>query len=213
MSVAAGVLNPASSRAPDGPVGLPKLISAEQFEEREFENLARQLFQHPERRRIFFASTGSETTLLNLCERLGRTVATIYGGPVALVHGLNVSQAELERLDNGSRTAASGVSDPFADKVFHLPAEAFQTKFWGAEEERGGSEFNYVLFGAKITDSAAPLFGKACDGAVLVLTANLTRREAALRAREILLSWNVKLLGAVLNNRTFPVPESIYRRL
>jgi Mrp family chromosome partitioning ATPase len=70
-----------------------------------------------------------------------------------------------------------------------------------------------VIFGASIHDGAAPLFCKASDGAVLVITANQTRREAAVRAKEILLSWNAQLLGAVLDNRAFPVPESIYRRL
>lgn len=73
--------------------------------------------------------------------------------------------------------------------------------------------FDYLILGATVADDATPLFCKACDGAVLVITANQTRREAALRAKEILHGWNVQLLGAVLDNRTFPVPESIYRRL
>jgi hypothetical protein len=48
---------------------------------------------------------------------------------------------------------------------------------------------------------------------VLVLTANRTRRESALRAREYLLHCNAELLGTVLDERTYPVPEAIYRRL
>jgi len=47
----------------------------------------------------------------------------------------------------------------------------------------------------------------------LVVEANLTRREVARKAKESLESANVRLLGAVLNNRTFPIPETIYRNI
>jgi Mrp family chromosome partitioning ATPase len=48
---------------------------------------------------------------------------------------------------------------------------------------------------------------------VLVLTANHTRRESALRAKEQLLQCNAELLGAVLDGRTFPIPKAVYQRL
>jgi Mrp family chromosome partitioning ATPase len=51
------------------------------------------------------------------------------------------------------------------------------------------------------------------DGVVLVLEANSTPRDMARRVKEKLANTNVSLLGVVLNNRTYPIPESIYRRL
>jgi Mrp family chromosome partitioning ATPase len=48
---------------------------------------------------------------------------------------------------------------------------------------------------------------------VLVLEANNTRREAAMRVTEQLNMAQIKVLGAVLNKRTFPIPEPLYRRL
>jgi len=48
---------------------------------------------------------------------------------------------------------------------------------------------------------------------VLVLEANSTRKEAALMVMESLHAAQIKVLGAVLNKRTFPIPESLYRRL
>jgi Mrp family chromosome partitioning ATPase len=48
---------------------------------------------------------------------------------------------------------------------------------------------------------------------VLVLEANATRRDATARITERLYAMQVKVLGAVLNKRTFPIPESLYRRL
>jgi len=51
------------------------------------------------------------------------------------------------------------------------------------------------------------------DGLVVVLEANATRREAAVRITDTLRASNVRVLGAVLNKRTFPIPESVYSLL
>ena len=60
-------------------------------------------------------------------------------------------------------------------------------------------------------DAAA--VAKVCDGIIIVLEANSTRREAARKMTENLQMTNTPILGVVLNKRTFPVPESLYRRL
>jgi Mrp family chromosome partitioning ATPase len=52
-----------------------------------------------------------------------------------------------------------------------------------------------------------------CEGVVLVLKANSTRRIAAQKVIQRLRAANVSLLGTVLSNRQFPVPDAIYRRL
>jgi len=41
----------------------------------------------------------------------------------------------------------------------------------------------------------------------------VTRREAARTAKENLFAANVNVLGAVLNNHAFSIPETLYRRL
>jgi len=46
-----------------------------------------------------------------------------------------------------------------------------------------------------------------------VLEANATRRESALRIAETLRATQIRVLGAVLNKRTFPIPEGLYNRL
>jgi len=45
------------------------------------------------------------------------------------------------------------------------------------------------------------------------LQANTTRRETARKVKQEMEAASVRLLGAVLNERTFPIPESIYSRL
>jgi Mrp family chromosome partitioning ATPase len=47
----------------------------------------------------------------------------------------------------------------------------------------------------------------------MVLEANSTRRITARKAKKTLEDGNVRVLGTVLNNRTFPIPEKIYRLL
>lgn len=77
------------------------------------------------------------------------------------------------------------------------------------------AEFDYVLLDGPpvnlYVDST--LLGKMAEGVVLVLEANATRREAARKARQSLESAGVRVYGAVLNKRTFPVPALIYRSL
>jgi hypothetical protein len=76
-------------------------------------------------------------------------------------------------------------------------------------------EFDYTILqgpAAALRDEAA-LLASLCDGVVLVLQANATHRKAAQRVKERLHAANARLLGAVLSERTFPIPEAIYQRL
>jgi Mrp family chromosome partitioning ATPase len=52
-----------------------------------------------------------------------------------------------------------------------------------------------------------------CDGVILVLKAHATHRAVAQKVKETLQAANVRVLGVVLSGRTFPIPESFYRRL
>jgi capsular exopolysaccharide synthesis family protein len=76
-------------------------------------------------------------------------------------------------------------------------------------------EFDFVIVDAppltRYADAIA--LGHLSDGMVLVIEANSTRREAALLAVENLRSGRIPILGAVLNKRTFPIPEKVYSRL
>lgn len=91
-----------------------------------------------------------------------------------------------------------------------LTAEKFQLRL--AQLRR---EFAYVLVDAPPFDGRADaiFLGKLADGVVLVLEANVTRREVARIAKETFEAAQVHLLGAVLNKRTFPVPAWLYNRL
>jgi polysaccharide biosynthesis transport protein len=77
------------------------------------------------------------------------------------------------------------------------------------------SMFDYVLVDAPAMNGSreAVVLGGACDGVVLVLRANSSRRETARGAVREFQTAKVNVLGAVLNQRKFPIPQSIYNRL
>jgi Mrp family chromosome partitioning ATPase len=77
------------------------------------------------------------------------------------------------------------------------------------------SEFETVLIDAPPASlySDAVQLGRLSDGVVLVLQGNTTRRESALSVKDSFDAANVRLLGAVLNKRTFPIPQKLYNRL
>jgi polysaccharide biosynthesis transport protein len=76
-------------------------------------------------------------------------------------------------------------------------------------------EFGYVVIdGPPLSTYADGIgLGHLTEGIVLVLEANATRREGALQVTERLRSMNLKVLGAVLNKRTFPIPAFLYNRI
>lgn len=75
--------------------------------------------------------------------------------------------------------------------------------------------FRYVVVhsGSLWLNADAMLISKWTDGVVLILEAHSTRRDSARRIKESLAVANAKVLGVVLNNRTYPIPETLYSRL
>jgi len=77
------------------------------------------------------------------------------------------------------------------------------------------AEFRYVLMdvGPVNTCNHAMVLGGLTDGIVLVLKAHASRRDSARQTIQQLHALKVRMLGAVLNQRTFPIPERVYKRL
>ena len=76
-------------------------------------------------------------------------------------------------------------------------------------------DFDFIIIDAPPLNrySDAVILGQHSNGVVLVLEADSTRREAASKVATTLRSANVPILAAVLNKRTYPIPEKIYSRL
>jgi Mrp family chromosome partitioning ATPase len=76
-------------------------------------------------------------------------------------------------------------------------------------------DFDFVIIDAPPLTrySDALVLSQHSEGLVVILEAQVTRREAASVAVSNLRAANVPILAAVLNKRTFPIPEKIYSRL
>jgi len=81
------------------------------------------------------------------------------------------------------------------------------------EELRNAYRYVIVHSGPLWLNADAMMFSKWTDGVVLILEADRTRRDTARRIKESLAVANAKVLGVVLNNRSYPIPEPLYSRL
>lgn len=91
-----------------------------------------------------------------------------------------------------------------------LPGTDLKTRL---AELRSGFEFVLIDAPPANNSADAAVIGQFVDAAILVVEADQTRRASAKHARDLLADANVRLLGTVLNNRSFPIPESVYRKL
>jgi hypothetical protein len=73
--------------------------------------------------------------------------------------------------------------------------------------------FKYVVIASPIYFDRVPALPSfAADGIVLIVEANSTRREMVREVMEELQIVGTRVLGVVLNNRSFPIPDAIYRK-
>ncbi len=75
------------------------------------------------------------------------------------------------------------------------------------------TEFDFCILCCAPVSWLTASIGRTCDGLVLVLSANKTRRIVAAQIKNQLNRAQVPLLGSVLAERRFPVPQGLYRSL
>jgi Mrp family chromosome partitioning ATPase len=169
-----------------------------------------------------------------MCSRAAEVLASLVAGSVCVVDA-NLREPGLHRFF-GVEDAGTGLTnalqqnDPINSLVrrihenLWLLSSGDQAEEWtsllGSDRTRARiqelrAEFDYVLIDAPAANPGNDVIslGKSSDGVVMVLKANESRKEVARKAVKDLGNSGVKVLGAVLNNRTFPIPDRIYRRL
>jgi len=172
------------------------------------------------RRHILFLAADEETRALELCESAALALAELTANGVAVVGGA-LLPPEAKKPPHSIAEASFWRTHafPLSERVWRLPAWLFCDRIGqqNSDHRRPPSEFlnvfDYFLFAARPGSGELPVFCGVCDAAVLVVTANRTRRDSAISARDQLARYKVPLLGAVLNDRVFEIPEAIYRRL
>ncbi len=199
--------------------------------------LVQRLFVFPNSRAprlIVFSSVDKANGSSEICLRTGQVLATHVSGSVCLVDG-NLRGPLLHRLLGVDRFPELTDASVRLDSTQDFAVRVAGTNLWVVPPDSPELEssdmfasdqlwlrmaelrekFDYVLIDAPpITSCAdAVLLGQKADGLILVVEAHCTRRETARKAKETLQDAKVNLLGAVLNNRTFPIPEALYHKL
>lgn len=185
-------------------------------------------------RAIIFAGIDPGTGCTRICVEAARTLAANTSGSVCLVEA-NFRTPSLPNFfgvpsHRGLADALAGEGDIRSYSTQLQPQNLWLLSSGAVTSRSSGllnsdclklrlqelkKEFDHVVIDAPALnlygDTVA--MGRIADGVVIVLQADATRRESALKALETLRGANIEVLGAVLNRRTFPIPDFLYRRL
>lgn len=202
----------------------------------ELARLVRMVFLLPgkeSRRVVLFTAAASGDGCSSICVGVAEALAAQAEQPVCIVDSnLRFPSLHLCLGVENHRGLSEALSDggPIRDYVHKLPApnlwllpsgesslavDAMSYSRLVARIVGLRQEFRYVLMDSppvNVYSDAIPL-GQSADGVILVVGANSTRREAARKAKECFESAGARLLGVVLNKRTYPIPQAVYDRL
>jgi protein-tyrosine kinase len=236
VSASVGVLQASdvigAARETTGEVAQQPLISREaklwkpgEFAREQIRGLVRRVFFSGTKpaRQVVFSAVEPHIDVVTICDQVARALAIETRGPVGLMGRERVS------VD-----AALGVSferPAFIKSSFNQLA----SNLWYVERSSAGeddnqpgtvshwlsclaelrSEFEYVVIEGPVAgmSSEAVLLGQMTDGIILVLGAHRTRKATAQKIKQSLEGAQSRILGTVLSERQFPIPEGIYSRL
>lgn len=187
-------------------------------------------------RRVFFASGGEpvkqvvfsaaepNTKVADICDQVGRALALETPADVAIV-GREQQVGQTYQSHSYYRTSAAIKSrtTQSAVNLWRVPGfgmcefgeQSGTGPYWLSRLAELRNEFEYSVIQGPVAgvSSESAVLGQLADGIILVLKAHSTRRATAYKIKETLESAQARILGTVLSERTFPVPEWIYRRL
>jgi hypothetical protein len=207
----------------------------EDFARQQIQGLVRRVFlsnvlSNDERpvRQVVFSALDRETDVRSICRRVGEALALEIVGNVAIVG------AYPQVLQGGEnyQSELTGRPEPEANTPLRRAATRVQSNLWlvpeaGTHEALGGtaslhsflgevrSVFEYSIVEGPLAGESNEAMATAqfADGIILVLSARRTRRIAARKTKEMLEAAQARVLGTVLSERAFPIPQRIYRRL
>lgn len=181
-------------------------------------------------KQIVLFGVDEESGSSSICARVGRTLAANSSLPICLVDA-NLRSPRLSRLFGvDEKRAFAATSDPLREQCVmaannlwlagpNILADNSRVLLPLSEIKERLAQlrkmFEYLLIDAPGTSVSgdAQLLGQVADASILVIEANKTRRLSARNAKATLDAAGIRLLGTVLHNRSFPIPECLYRKL
>lgn len=183
---------------------------------------------------VVFAPVEQTSAANGICAQAAAMLARQSGKSVCVVDA-NIASPSLHRCFNVANDA--GISDcllsgrsvrgsrhKVPDLDLTIVTAGSRTADWETMISSGAmtdkmrelrQQFEYLLIeGSPLTSaSTALLHGRLADGVLMIVEANSTRRELVRKVKADLDALEIPVLGTVLNNRDFPIPEYLYRKL
>lgn len=186
-------------------------------------SLVQQLFFQPESglvRNVGFTPVEASPQTASLCHDVARALAEEGKYDVGLIDA-NSNAAPLEQQMQIPASAHAKVTWAVSPRLWLVPLQSW----WPEASLRSMTdqnlerlrelmkEFDFCIVCCAPVSWLTARIGQNCDGLVLVLSANKTRRLVAAQVKDRLLKAKVPLLGTILDERRFPVPQGLYRSL
>jgi hypothetical protein len=208
----------------------PRGWNPENFAREQIRGLVRQVFFSTAAqpvRQVVFSAVEPQTDLRSLCRRVGEALALETQRMVAVVRAYPRPLQELDAQREEPTERATKDAMPLRQVATHvrpnlwLVPEAERLGDWMTSaslhsylgEVRRQFEYSIVEGPCAGGSDGATAMAQFADGIILVLSASHTRRAAARKIKAELEAAQVRILGIVLSDRVFPIPEAIYRRL
>jgi hypothetical protein len=183
--------------------------------------LVQQLFfRHESVRHVAFAPVEASTATASLCFEVANALAEEDKYDIGLID-THTDQVILQTQLQIPSPDLPLTTWPIGRRLWMVPRLSWladargqrvtDQNLWRLRELTAQFDFS-ILWSAPVSWLTASV-GQTCDGLVLVLEANHTRRLVAAQIKEQLRKAQVPLLGTVLAKRRFPVPQGLYRSL
>jgi hypothetical protein len=175
-------------------------------------------------KQVVFSAAELTTDLGDICVQVGQALALETTGEVAIVTrslAEDMPRTEGQRHLGGS--AIKAVSTQLATNLWSVPESGLHELcpepargrcwLWALAELRNDFEYAVIQGPGAGVWSESGFLGQLADGIILVLEAHGTRRVTARKIKEMLEGTRSRILGTILSQRTFPVPEKLYQLL
>lgn len=200
----------------------PAALRADSLYDQQIQTLVQELFfrQRPSLvRHVGFAAVETQTDTAQLCLNVATALAASSSYDVGLIDGqlqANPLHTHLQ-MPEGSRVDTSCLIAP---RLRLAPRQRWldDGPNWMSGSSLGRlrtvtMEFDFSILCLDPISWFTAQLSQSCNGVVMVLTANKTRRLVAAQLQRQLHRARVPLLGTILSERRFPVPTGLYRNL
>lgn len=201
---------------------------SEKFAREQIRRLVRQVFLSSTpspARQVVFSAIEAEVDISHICVRIGEVLAMETSADIAVLFAWPGDLSAVEGYVEDTRNEPANGSPSLRKMMTRLKRNLWLGSHDIAQEGQSfpslqdffrdvRREFEYSIVRTQPADEwSTAEIAQASDGLILVVSAQRTRRVSALRIKQMLEDAKVRILGVVLNDREFPIPERIYRRL